>query len=82
MTYPLSNNRFVLVDLPGVILAFSYRTLVGFWSMSTGWLVAENEWGSVTGRHLNHLDHGKKDKRVPQHQVEYAATKALRKDED
>jgi len=77
VTYPLGNNKFVLVDLPGVILAFSYRTLVGFWSTGNGWLVAENEWGSVTGKHLNSLDEGKKDKRVPQLVIEIAATKAL-----
>ena len=69
--YPTKQPNFVIVHLPNCSLAFSFETLVGV--QRDNWLVAENDWGPTTGKHLNHLDNGNKDKRIPQPEVERIA---------
>lgn len=40
-------------------LFFSYETLVGFRTEGKT-VVIQNQWGSTTGKHLNHIDGGNK----------------------
>lgn len=63
----LAVNFHVLTD--GILTYwFSYETLVGF-EDDNKLLVANNEWGNITGKHLNLIN---KDKsiRVPQRDIE------------
>ena len=86
--YPTKQPNFVIVYTPNCDLAFSYETLVGvqgFLRQSGDkdayqfrqWLVAENEWGPTTGKHLNWLDNGYKGDRVPQAEVERVAAELI-----
>lgn len=60
------------VDLGnGVILFFSYQTLIGF-SVNGKRYVSENLWGPTTGKHLNAIDGGNKTDRLPRKQFEEA----------
>lgn len=44
-------------------LWFSYKTLVAF-AVNDMRVVRENDWGTTTGKHLNHIDGGCKANRV------------------
>lgn len=44
-------------------LWFSYNTIIGF-QLNGRRVVRENLWGPTTGRHLNWIDDGDKEKRV------------------
>jgi hypothetical protein len=46
------------VQIGDLTLAFSYETVVGFATPSTGWVVSENVWSRTTGKHLNRLPRG------------------------
>ena len=47
------------VDLGTIILWRSYDTIVAYRDEQDGWVIAENTWGTTTGKHLNwiHSDH-------------------------
>lgn len=88
VSYPTNRPNFVIVWTPSCDLAFSYETLIGVQgflnpsgdptaSRFRQWLVAENTWGPTTGKHLNHLDNGRKDERVSQSLVEQTAAEML-----
>ena len=47
----------------GIDLYFSYKTLVAFRGPE-GLVVHENDWGPITGKHLNWIDDGDKKSRV------------------
>jgi len=60
--YGLNSIRF---DLPnGLSFYFSYSTLVAFNSGHSGFIVRKNDWSTTTGKHLNWIDGGSKDKRI------------------
>ena len=58
-------KNFNKVEIGDLELYFSYETCVGFRTSKTGLVVSENIWGSTTGKHLNWLDGGRKDCRIP-----------------
>ena len=66
--YGAHTLRFWLPD--GSWIAFSYKTPVAFYTHKTGKRVRVNEWGPTTGKHLNWLDDGNKDSRIPGDQFE------------
>ena len=76
--YPTERPNFVVVNLPDCALAFSYKTLIGVKTHLYGfrWVLAKNEWGPTTGKHLNLLDHFNHE-RVPQAEVERIAYEIL-----
>ena len=52
------------VHLPGLTIWFSYETPIAFRS-SEGEFVRENDWGPTTGKHLNRIDGGYREGRIP-----------------
>lgn len=65
ISHPLNTANFTIVTTPGVRLAFSYDTLIGFYTGAEnmwGWIVRENAWGPTTGKHLNWLQSDKKER--------------------
>jgi len=59
------------VEIPNVgEFFFSYQTVVAFRTPKTGLVVSENDWGRTTGKHLNWLDRGRKERRVPREKFE------------
>ena len=54
--------RFIGPD--GSCFWFSYQTLVAFSKPGFGRIVCENQWGPTTGKHLNWIDGGAKNRRV------------------
>jgi hypothetical protein len=75
--HPTDRTNFTTVDLGSLSLAFSYTTVVGF-SLSSGWVVCENDWGSTTGKHLNWLEPDKK-RRLPRAEFEKQLSDAMAK---
>lgn len=59
MYYPTDSPNFSRVCLPTISIYFSYRTPIAFKRPEdTDWTVRQNEWGSMTGKHLNYIDTG------------------------
>ena len=56
-------NNCYRVTLGNLELYFSYETIIGFHSPSTGTILCENIWGTTTGKHLNAF--GDKSLRIP-----------------
>lgn len=54
------------VQLGDLLLAFSYSTVIGFSTPTTGgWVVSENVWSPTTSKHLNALgEQGQPEKRI------------------
>lgn len=65
-----SARNFNCVEIGELELYFSYETCVAFWTPKTGLVVSENIWGNTTGKHLNWLDGGRKERRVPHSEFE------------
>lgn len=65
-----SAMNFNCVEIGDLKLYFSYETCVAFWTPKTGLVVSENIWGNTTGKHLNWLDGGRKERRVPYSEFE------------
>lgn len=70
----------VTIRIGKMEIAFSYTTIIGFYSPDTGWRVSENRWSSTTGKHLNALPKGDKARRVPREQFEAELREALAKE--
>ena len=51
-------------DAAGNCYWFSYSTLVAFCKPGHQSVVHKNDWGPTTGKHLNWIDGGARDKRV------------------
>lgn len=66
MTPKLINIRpnFSRLHYGSIIIWFSYETPVGFATSQTA-AVRQNEWGPITGKHLNEIDSGDKEGRIP-----------------
>lgn len=54
--HPTDRPNFTLVEVGSLQLAFSYKTVIGFNDAWSGWVLRENEWGPITGKHLNWLN--------------------------
>lgn len=65
-----SARNFNKVEIGDLELYFSYETPVAFRTSKTGLVVSENIWGSTTGKHLNWLDGGRKECRIPNDEFE------------
>lgn len=50
---------------------FSYSTLVAFQRWGHGLRVIRNYWGPTTGKHLNWIDDGRKDRRLSREDFEH-----------
>ena len=61
--YGVNTLRFWLPN--GVSVWYSYKTPVAFYSPKTGRVVRQNDWAQTTGKHLNWIDDGAKDHRIP-----------------
>jgi hypothetical protein len=62
--HPTGRDNFTEVTIGDLTVWFSYRTPVAFMYPGEGRVVAENEWGPTTGKHLNYVKEGKAD-RIP-----------------
>lgn len=51
----------LLVEMPDVMIWFSYETPVAFSTGDSGLIVHKNIWGTTTGKHLNWIDDGDKE---------------------
>lgn len=60
----------LMFTVKGIDFYFSYQTLVAFFGPKNGRVVQRNYWGKTTGKHLNWIDHGRKDERVDQKEFE------------
>ncbi len=63
--HPTDRPNFSIVHLGGFSVAFSYETPIGYLILHDGWVVRENDWSATTGKHLNWLDNGDKQYRIP-----------------
>lgn len=59
------DNKLTRIGIGDVALWFSYETLVAFQVPGSSPVVSENVWGTTTGKHLNAIDYGRRDTRVP-----------------
>jgi hypothetical protein len=66
------------VNINGIKLYFSYKTLVAFYYKGE-LFVRKNEWGTTTGRHLNDIDGGNKKERLSEEEFDKAIEKYLKK---
>lgn len=71
------NTQSHWVELGGLTLYFSYRTVVAFRTSETGLVVSENVWSTTTGRHLNEIDDGDKKSRLPHAEFEQRLNEVL-----
>ena len=67
--------------MDGITVWFSYKTPVAFRIIGNGnvakRIVRVNTWGPTTGKHLNAIDGGAKDDRIPGDAFEAQLQKAL-----
>lgn len=54
----------------GLILYYSYETIVAFSTSKLGLLVRVNDWSTTTGKHLNWIDGGDRKNRLQSGQFE------------
>ena len=52
------------MDLGDLTLYYSYKTIIGYYTLGGGTVLTKNVWGNTTGKHLNWLDRDK-SKRIP-----------------
>ena len=57
-------------QLGDITVYFSYETPVAFEAPGPGLVVRENDWGNTTGKHLNWIDDGNREDRVPGNKFE------------
>ena len=66
----------------GLTIYYSYETCIAFRGYidaeNCGLFVIKNYWGSTTGKHLNAIDGGNKEKRLDEKTFEKLFKKALR----
>lgn len=58
------NNKLTTLYVGNKTVFFSYETPIAFWD-GNKLHVAQNEWSRTTGRHLNAIDNGDKENRIP-----------------
>lgn len=58
-------NNTIKVNVETATFYFSYQTCVAFHTYQTGLVVCENVWSTTTGKHLNWIDGGDKEGRLP-----------------
>lgn len=56
----IMSNNFHKLYIKGVVLYFSYETLIGLVSGNMT-LVTKNEWGRTTGKHINYIKRNHSD---------------------
>lgn len=57
------------VEINGVLIYFSYDTVIGFKTSRGRVCAAQNEWSATTAKHLTMLDGGERDERIPHKQM-------------
>lgn len=62
--HPTDRPNFTEVTVGEVTIWFSYKTAVEFMAPGYGRVVRRNVWAQTTGKHLNHIDNGRKEARV------------------
>lgn len=66
------------VDIGGLVLYFSYRTVIAFRAPGHSLVVSQNDWGPTTGKHLNWIDNGHTKDRLPREQFESRLSAVLK----
>ena len=63
--YSSSNHgaHSLVFETPKLDIYFSYKTPIAFAAGKTGLVVRENDWSTMTGKHLNWIDGGSKEAR-------------------
>lgn len=56
-TIMTNESNYIEMAVGGVVLGFSYKTLVAFNDFD-GFCVRPNEWGPTTGKHMNRFCNG------------------------
>jgi len=54
----------LVVALNNVRVFFSYQTPIAYETSQEGLVVRENDWGPTTGKHMDWIDGGNKDRRI------------------
>lgn len=64
ISHPTDRPNFSVVSIgDNLTVWFSYSTPIAF--QGTGKIIVrQNEWGPTTGKHLSHIDSGRKENRV------------------
>lgn len=65
ISHPTDRPNFSRVRVGDMDLWFSYETCIAFHGPEGDLVVHENVWGPTTGKHLNYIDDGKNNRRVP-----------------
>ena len=78
-----TGSNHATVTIGKLTVAFSYQTVIGFHDQNGtgprgGWVISENQWGPTTGKHLNALDGGGKQGRLPRAEFEAAYENTLK----
>lgn len=60
----------MIIEVSGYNLYFSYQTIVAVEIPGAGLFVRKNDWGVTTGKHLNLIDGGDKQRRLPSDEFE------------
>lgn len=60
----------IMMTIGQLELYFSYKTIIAFFTPKTGTIVSENLWGKTTGKHLNWIDGGNKERRMNREEFE------------
>ncbi len=74
-----SNNygaNTLVVEMLGIRVYYSYKTIIAFWTAETGLVISENIWSRTTGKHLTFIDPDK-SKRIPHEKFEILLKKLL-----
>lgn len=59
------------IDFGNIELYFSYETLVAYRDEVDGLVVCQNKWSMTTGKHLNDIDGGNKEARLPKREFDH-----------
>lgn len=76
--HPNNRANYCTVYLGGLMLHFSYETIVGFSGPKYGTVASENLWGPTTGKHLNMFSNP--NDRIGRDDFEYKLQDALERE--
>ena len=74
--YGVNTLRF---EVGTLTLWYSYKTVVAFRLGFVDTVVTQNDWGPTTGKHLNWIDGGDHENRLPRAEFEAALQEAMSK---
>jgi len=74
--YRPGNANALRFQIGGLSIWFSYKTPIAF-ALNGKRVVRQNDWSQTTGRHLNTIDGGAKESRIPGSEFERQLQEAL-----